>query len=208
MQPCLDFFYFLGSTYTYLAVSRAEQLADRHGVVLRWRPFSVRTIMREQNNVPFAGKPTKLKYMWRDVQRRALHYGMPFDSPPRYPVDADELANRVATVAAIEGWCPAFTKAAYGLWFQENKDPGEVAHLSEILSRIGKAPAEVIARANSQAVRDQYDSETDVARNLGIFGSPTFAVGAEIFWGDDRLEDAIEWLAQKTMRPRGEPPAM
>jgi 2-hydroxychromene-2-carboxylate isomerase len=194
MQKHLDFFYFVGSTYTYLAVSRAERLANRGNVVLRWRPFSVRTIMHEQNNIPFASKPVKLKYMWRDLERRAHRHGVPFDSPPtKYPIDADELANRVATVAAIEDWCPVFTKAAYIAWFVENKDPGEVDHLSEILLRIGQTPTDVIARANSQSVRDKYDSETDIARTLGIFGSPTFVCGTEIFWGDDRLEDAIDW---------------
>jgi 2-hydroxychromene-2-carboxylate isomerase len=82
---------------------------------------------------------------------------------------------------------------AYAAWFLENKDPGEVEHLSAILRRIGQDPAAVIARANGETVRGKYASETDEARNLGIFGSPTFACGTEIFWGDDRLEEAIEW---------------
>jgi 2-hydroxychromene-2-carboxylate isomerase len=51
----------------------------------------------------------------------------------------------------------------------------------------------VISLADSQEIRNKYDSETGVAREMGIFGSPTFAVGNEIFWGDDRLEDALEW---------------
>ena len=194
MQSHLDFFYFLGSTYTYLAVNRAEEMAQRHGVSLRWRPFSVRTVMREQDNVPFANKPAKLKYMWRDIERRAQRHGIPFTSPStHYPIDRDELANRVATLAAMEGWCPLFTKAAYATWFLENKDPGEIENLSAILLRIGREPAAVIERANGDAVRRQYAAETDEARNLGIFGSPTFVCGAEIFWGDDRLEEAVEW---------------
>ncbi|NML17821.1 2-hydroxychromene-2-carboxylate isomerase [Azohydromonas caseinilytica] len=194
MRNHLDFFYFLGSTYTYLAVNRAEDIAARHNVILRWRPFSVRTLMREQNNIPFANKPAKLKYMWRDIERRALRHGVPFKAASsHYPIDADELANRVATLAAMEGWCPVFTQAAYATWFLENKDPGEIENLSAILLRIGQDPAAVIARANGDAVRGKYVSETGEARKLGIFGSPTFACGTEIFWGDDRLEEAIEW---------------
>src|SRR4029453_11269367 len=123
MGKQLDFFYFLGSTYTYLAVNRAEELAARENVVLRWRPFSVRSIMLEQNNRPFVGKPVKLAYMWRDLERRAHRHGVPFNSIPNYPNDADELANRVATLAAHEGWCAQFAKAAYATWFMENKDP-------------------------------------------------------------------------------------
>ena len=193
MQKQLDFFLFLGSTYTYLAVNRAEALAAQAGIALRWRPFSVRSIMIEQNNRPFVGKPVKLAYMWRDLERRAQRHGIPFKSIPDYPNDADQLANRVATLAAIEGWCPAFTKASYRMWFLENKDPGKPEHATLLLEQLGRNPSDVIARADSSEIRDRYAAETEVARALGIFGSPSFVHDAEIFWGDDRLEDAIEW---------------
>jgi 2-hydroxychromene-2-carboxylate isomerase len=71
--------------------------------------------------------------------------------------------------------------------------PGDPEHLDSILATLGKDPEAVVSLANSQEIRDRYDSETSVARSMGIFGSPTFAVGDEIFWGDDRLEDALEW---------------
>lgn len=193
MERRLDFFLFLGSTYTYLAVNRAEEVARRENVALTWRPFSVRSIMREQDNRPFAGKPAKIAYMWRDIERRARRHGIPFASVPNYPIDADELANRVATVAALEGWCAQFAKAAYANWFIENRDPGRIENLSGILQRMDRNPDEVIARASSQQIRDRYAAETELARSLGIFGSPTFACGSEIFWGDDRLEDALDW---------------
>jgi 2-hydroxychromene-2-carboxylate isomerase len=130
MKPCLDFFLFLGSTYTYLAANRADKIAAAAGVTLNWRPFSVRSIMREQDNRPFVGKPNKLRYMWRDIERRARRHGIPFRSIPPYPIDADELANRVATVAAIDGWCPNFFRVSLATWFIENKDPGEVENMS------------------------------------------------------------------------------
>lgn len=193
MGKYLDFFCFLGSTYTYLAVNRADEVAARANISLRWRPFSVRSIMVEQNNRPFVGKPVKLAYMLRDLERRAHRHGIPFVSIPDYPNDADELANRVATLAALEGWCPQFAKAAYATWFMENKDPGKIEHLSEVLRRIDRNPSEIIDRANSPEIRAKYATETELARSMGVFGSPTFACGSEIFWGDDRLEDAIEW---------------
>lgn len=193
MLKNLDFFLSLASTYTYLSVNRAEELATSAGVVLRWRPFGVRTIMTEQNNRPFAGKPVKLAYMWRDLERRARRHGIPFASIPQYPVDADGLANRVATVAALEGWCPEFAKASYEAWFLEGHDPGGVENLSKALLRTGRDPGAIIARANSPDIHEKFAGETDVARALGIFGSPTFVCGNELFWGDDRLEDAIDW---------------
>ena len=193
MSKQLDFFFFLGSTYTYLAVNRAEEVAARHGVTLRWRPFSVRSIMVEQNNRPFVGKPGKLAYMWRDLERRAVRHGIAFATAPCYPIDTDELANRVATLAAMQGWGAEFTRAAYAKWFLENTDPGAAGPLADILRQLGRDPDAVIAQANGQEVRDQYAAETEVARSMAIFGSPTFACGTEIFWGDDRLEDALDW---------------
>jgi 2-hydroxychromene-2-carboxylate isomerase len=194
----LDFFYFIGSTYTHLAVHRAQDAAERAGVALVWRPFSVRTLMREQNNIPFAGKPVKAAYMWRDLERRAKRLGVPFTQPPPYPIDAQELANRVATLAAGEGWCPAFTRAAYAAWFLAGEDPGAPASLRRILAALGKDADAVLAQADGAEVRARYAAQTDRARALGIFGSPTFACGEEIFWGDDRLEDALDWcLAQR-----------
>lgn len=193
MSRSLDFFFFIGSTYTYLTVSRIAALASREGVAVRWRPFSVRTIMAEQNNIPFRDKPAKASYMWRDIERRAGRHGVPFRSIPPYPVDPDELANRVAVVASLEGWCPEYATAVFRAWFLEHKVPGDLQHLPALLAGLGHDPEATIARANTEGIRDRYAAETQVARALGIFGSPTFVSGGEIFWGDDRLEDALDW---------------
>jgi 2-hydroxychromene-2-carboxylate isomerase len=193
MSSRMDFYFFIGSTYSYLSVNRAEALAAQAGVELVWRPFSVRTLMREQNNIPFAGKPVKMKYMWRDLERRAARFGVPFDGVPPYPIDPSELANHVATLAAGEGWCREFTQAAYRKWFLEKRDPGEAANLREILTALGRDAEQCIARASDESVRQRYSAATERARQLGVFGSPTFAVGEEIFWGDDRLDDALAW---------------
>jgi 2-hydroxychromene-2-carboxylate isomerase len=188
-----DFFYFIGSTYTYLTVMRIEALAAKQKISVTWRPFNVRSIMIEQNNIPFRGKPVKMKYMWRDIERRATLHHIPFNGPPVYPVDPDDLAGRVAILAAEQGWCPEYTKATYRAWFMDNKMPGDPAHLDDLLQKLGKAPAPIVAEANSERIRARYAAETDVARELGIFGSPTFARGQELFWGDDRLEEALTW---------------
>lgn len=193
MPKTLDFFYFIGSTYTYLSVMRAAEVADRAGVNLNWRPFSVRTLMREQENIPFSTKPVKLRYMWRDVERRAARHGLPWAEIPKYPIDAGELANRVATLAVMEGWCPEFTRAAYRAWFLDGRDPGEGEALANVLLGLGKDPQAVMAAADAPPVRAKYLAETDFARQLGLFGSPSFICGSEIFWGDDRLEDALDW---------------
>ena len=154
MAKNLDLYCFLGSTYTYLTVNRVESLVRRQGISLTWRPFSVRSIMIEQDNRPFVGTPVKLAYMWRDVERRAMRHGIPFKGIPDYPNDPEELATRVAFVAAKEGWCPDFAKAAYASWFLENKDPGDVDNLLPLLAGLRKNAHDVIATANGNDVRN------------------------------------------------------
>src|SRR3954453_12806490 len=118
MNEPLDFFLFLGSTYTYLAVNRADQAAAAHGVTLRWQPFSARSIMLEQNNRPFVGKPVKLAYMWRDVERRARQFCIPIRVPAPYPLKEMALANQIAFLGAEEGWCSQYAVSTYRQWFQ------------------------------------------------------------------------------------------
>lgn len=193
MSATIDFFFMFGSTYTYLTIMRIEKVAAKAGIALKWRPFNVREIMVEMDNVPFRTKPVKLRYMWRDIERRAGRYGLPFDAPPSYPIEGAELVNRVGLVAVDQGWCPEFGKAAYRAWFMDDEPLGDPKRLGKILLELNKDPEEVLTLANSERFHTKFDDETDVARKLGIFGSPTFVVDQEIFWGDDRLEDAIAW---------------
>ena len=191
----VDLFFFVGSLYSAFAVMRADAAARAAGVELRWRPFNVRAIMLEQDNLP-RKKPVKMQYTWRDVERRAQRYGLEFKPGVPLPVDPDYLGNRVAVVAAQEGWCAEYSKRVFRDWFAEHKAPGDPSRLEEQLRSLERDAGAVIARANSQEIRDLYDAETDAARKLGIFGAPTFVVGSEIFWGDDRLDDALEWAGK------------
>lgn len=196
MAGTLDCFFSFGSTYTCLTVMRSGTVAGAADVTVRWRPFSVRTIMREQNNIPFRDKPIKTRYMWRDIERRAMRHGIAFPGPPHYPNDGDPIANRLGIIAADEGWCPAFAKAIYRNWFPENKDPGDRDNLRSMLLHLGKDAASLLDRAASNEIQQRYVAQTGVARQGGIFGSPTCMVGDEMFWGDDRLDEALDWCTR------------
>ena len=110
----IDFWFSTGSTYTYLAVSRLDAVATAEGVRFNWKPFSVRAIMREQNNSPFAGKPVKMGYMWRDIERRAAGYGLPVKVPAPYPLKEFDLANRLAVLPPKAGARPIRRAIAAG----------------------------------------------------------------------------------------------
>jgi 2-hydroxychromene-2-carboxylate isomerase len=162
-------------------------------VAFRWRPFSVRTIMKEMDNIP-ATKPVKMAYTWRDVERRAALYGFPFRARPPYPLKNFDLANRIAVVGARGGWCAGYVRAAYRRWFQDGHEAGSEPNVTDSLRETRQDPQRVVELAQSAATGEAFEAATDEARRLGIFGAPTFAVGGEIFWGDDRLDDAIGWL--------------
>ena len=83
--PTIEFWFSIGSTYTYLTAMRLEEVAKSSGVEVLWRPFSVRAVMIEQKNIPFMGKPVKMAYMWRDIERRAEAYGFPARVPAALP---------------------------------------------------------------------------------------------------------------------------
>ncbi len=191
-MPQIDFFYFFGSAYSYLSVMRIDNLAAEAGVEVHWRPFSVRDLMTEMG-YSLRTQPTKMAYFWRDIERRAYLHGIPYKKPPIWPTDPDQLANRVGVVAAQQGWCPEYTRASFRAWFLDGHALGSEESLSAVLTSLGKDPQAIIDLASTPEIRDQYRGETDAARQLGVFGSPTFAVGQEIFWGDDRLEEALAW---------------
>ena len=201
MSGPIDFWFSIGSTYTYLTVMRIEGVARRSDLSFRWRPFDVRAVMLAMDNIPFSTKPIKARYMWRDLERRASLYGVPWSSIPPYPLKHLTFANRVALIGTKEGWCADYVRAAYRRWFGKGCDVSVDPDLSGSLRDIGQDPKRVLALAASDEWKMSLKTETDAASALGIFGAPTFAVGEEIFWGDDRLDDAIAWRRHGTLTP-------
>ena len=172
---------------------RLLEYAKENGVDFDWRPFNVRKIMIEQKNIPFKDKPVKSDYMWRDIGRRAEMYGLTASLPAPYPLEELALANQIALLGRQEGWGQDYTVEAYRLWFEEGHLAGSEPNVSESLKLIGQDVDRVLEKAQSFEIADGLAAETDVARDVGVFGSPTFVVNEEVFWGDDRLDDAVSW---------------
>jgi 2-hydroxychromene-2-carboxylate isomerase len=189
----IDFWFTMGSTYSFLSVMRLAEVERSTGITFRWRPFHLLVILQEMKHIPFADKPVKSAYMWRDIERRAAMYGIPAQLPAPYPAKQSVMANLVATVGMREGWGADFVRAAYRRWFQLGQETGSQPNVSGSLRDIEQNPARVLALAGSEEAKEALALETDTAKELGVFGSPTFAVDRELFWGDDRLKDAISW---------------
>ncbi|MBP2236988.1 2-hydroxychromene-2-carboxylate isomerase [Sinorhizobium kostiense] len=193
MSAPLDFWFSIGSPYTFLAVMRLPEIAERAEVEVRWRPFDARAIQAEAKDVPFADRPLKAAYMWRDIERRSARFGLTIRLPIPYPLAEIEQANRVAALAASEGWCPAYTIATYRHWFVDREPAGSDPNLSASIKEAGHDPARVLEQANAKDCIEALETATGEAKEIGIFGSPSFVADGELFWGQDRLEDAIEW---------------
>ena len=190
----IEFWFSIGSTYTYLSVTRLKEVEQKFEVKFSWQPFSVRKIMLEMDNVPFPPtKQVKADYMWRDIKRRAQGYGFEAKVPAPYPLNEFDLANRIAVIGMQEGWCSEYVIATYRRWFVAGLEPGSEPNVSESLREIDQDPERVLELADNDNIHKAYLSQTEQAQSKNIFGSPSFIVDGELFWGDDRLEDAVNW---------------
>jgi 2-hydroxychromene-2-carboxylate isomerase len=194
MEPTLEFWFEFASTYSYPAAARIEDVARQAGVAVAWRPFLLGPIFGRQgwNDSPFNIYPVKGRYMWRDLERICVRLGVPFRHPSQFPRNG-LLAARVACDNAAEPWLPAFVRGVYRANFAEDRDIAERATVADVLTALGLPAAEVLERAQGAPAKERLREQTDEAIRRGVFGAPTFIVGDELFWGNDRLEDAVAW---------------
>jgi 2-hydroxychromene-2-carboxylate isomerase len=190
----IDLWITMGSTYTYLTVMRLGGIEAATGARFRLRPFNLRAIFDAAGYFPFPAGSSKTAYMWRDIERRAAAYGIPIRVPAPYPARNSTLTNLITLLGLEEGWGREFAVAAYRRWFQVGQEPGTDEHVTASLRDVGQDPQRVLALVHGEHIQRLWDTETDRAREVGVFGSPTYVVGGrELFWGDDRLEDAVSW---------------
>ncbi|MBB4038683.1 2-hydroxychromene-2-carboxylate isomerase [Microvirga flocculans] len=201
-QPILEFWYEFASTYSYLAAMRIEAQAKQAGVQLLWRPFLLGPIFKAQgwDTSPFNLYPAKGRYMWRDMEREAVRFGLPFYRPKTFPQNG-LLAARVALLGTDRGWTPAFTKAVYTAQFAECRDIADPQAIAGILTGLGIEAEAVLAEAQGEANKTRLRRMGDEAQSRGLFGAPTFfAEDGEMFWGNDRLEQALDWAVTQARR--------
>ena len=198
MHDGIEFWFEFASTYSYLSAMRIETVAKDAGIQVLWRPFLLGPIFKGQgwDTSPFNLYPLKGEYMWRDVERHCQSYGIPFKKPSVFPRNS-VLAARVACIAMCEGWCPEFSRAVFVANFAEDRDISSPEIIKEILKTIEKDRDGYLSRIKLPKFKALLREQTAKAMSLGIFGAPSFISRNELFWGTDRLEDAIEWYYEK-----------
>ena len=194
-MPKLEFWYEFASTYSYLSVMRIEELAARRGVEVEWKPFLLGPIFLAQGwrDTPFRLYPNKGLYMVRDMERLCAARGLTFKLSRIFPQNGLNAA-RIGLIGAREGWAPAFTREVFLRQFRDDADIAHKNVLADALRVIGQDPDDLLARIQEPAVKEALKLQTETAASFGIFGAPTFITeDNELFWGDDRLEQAVDW---------------
>lgn len=189
----LEFWFDFGSNYSYLSAMRIEALARAAGITIAWRPFLLGVIYRELGwkEPPFITQVEKGRYAWMDTQRQAKKYGIEFKMPSTFPRVAI-LPSRVALLGANEPWIADFCKNVMRQNWVLDQEINEPAQVLAALQGLVDDPNKILEEAQSETNKLKLREQTQLARDKGIFGAPTFFAGKEMFWGDDRLEDAIK----------------
>jgi len=193
-RQTIEFWFDLGSNYSYLTAMRIEELARTLGLDVAWKPFLLGPIFQSfgWESSPFVLQKQKVEYTWKDMERQAHKYGIAWKKPSTFPRRAI-LPTRVAILGMNEKWIGDFVRAMMARNFVEDKDLDSEVAVREILAAINVNADLVIAQAQSDENKQRLRQATETAANLGIFGAPMFFVGNEMFWGNDRLEDALAY---------------
>ena len=182
----IEFFYDYASTYSYLVHREVERLAEDRGAELVFRPMVLGFVFKATGNSMPAAVPAKAAYMTHDVRRWSRHYGLPFKMPSVFPVNTIR-ALRAAVAALEEAEFLAFHHGLMTGYWSQDRDIGDAEVLAAIATEAGLDGSELLRRSEDPAVKDRLRQYTDEAVSRGAFGAPTFFVGDEMFWGNDRL---------------------
>lgn len=190
----IEFWFEFASTYSYPAAHAVEAAAKARGVEVKWRSFLLGPIFAAQgwNDSPFNIYPAKGRYMWRDLARICAAQGLALKKPSQFP-RGSLLAARIACRFADAPWIGEFVRRVYSANFADDLDIGSPFVIGKILADIGQTPAPIMQAAQAQETKDAFRAQADSAVALGIVGAPSFVVDGEIFWGGDRLAQALDW---------------
>jgi 2-hydroxychromene-2-carboxylate isomerase len=194
-RPKLDFWFDFASTYSYLAAMRIGDVAEQAGVDVQWRPFLLGPIFAANGwtSSPFNLYPAKGKNMWRDMERQCGRMNLPLKRPTPFPQNS-LAAARVAVAGREAGWTAAFARALFAAEFGEGKSIADEGVLTGAVRATGADANAAMTAARSEEVKGRLKADVELAKSLGVYGAPSFITSdGELFWGNDRMEQAIDW---------------
>jgi 2-hydroxychromene-2-carboxylate isomerase len=180
------------SNYSYLSVMRIEQEARARGVSIVWRPFLLGPIFQSfgWDNSPFVLQQAKGNYVWQDMPRQCRKYGLPWQQPSQFP-RRSVLPTRIALLGEEQSWMGAYCRRIMRMNFAEDRDIDNADAVGDVLTELGLSAEQLLQEAGTDAHRQRLRDRTELAKARGIFGAPMFFVGNDMYWGNDRLDDAL-----------------
>ena len=175
---------------------RIEEAAKQVGVRIVWKPFLLGPVFRAQgwDNSPFVLQKAKGDYVWKDMARQCAKHGLPWRQPSEFPRPS-VLPLRVALLGADQPWMGDYCRAIMSLNFEQDQAIDSREAVASVLAQLNLPHEALIDEALSEAHKGRLRVQTQAAMDKGVFGAPTFFVGGEMFWGNDRLDDALAWCA-------------
>jgi 2-hydroxychromene-2-carboxylate isomerase len=187
----VDFYYGIGSRYSYLASTQIASLEAATGCSVVWRPLDSVRLLAERGRSPFEGEPRSGQYEWSyretDARRWAVLYGVPFVEPRGRLALDPELLALACTAAARLGRVQAFSRELFAAVFGGAASAVDAAECGRRARACGLDAAEFERALASPETPQQLEATLRAARQAGVFGVPSFVVGGELFWGNDRL---------------------
>lgn len=196
----IEFFFDIGSSYSYLAATQMESVAARTGVPVRWRPFLLGGVFKATGNDLPIKLPAKAKWMFHDMTLWAHHYGIPFRMPSRFPTVTLRTQRALATAERLVGPAsiPAFALALFRAYWAEQQDVSTDPVIAAAARAAGLDADAIIAGIESPESKDLLRATTDEAVRRGAFGAPAMFVGDALFWGNDRIPLLEAYLARQS----------
>ncbi len=189
MTKTVDFYFDFGSPAAYLAYTQLPKLASDTGASVVMKPMLLGGVFQATGNRPPISVPLKGSYLFQDLNRYAKHYSVPFNMNPHFPINTITLMRAASGLQShndvrFDLYCATIFKA---IWVN-SRNMNDLAVVGSVLHEAGFDGAAMLALSSLQEVKDLLKAQTQAAVDRGIFGAPTFFVGNEMFWGQDRLD--------------------
>ena len=189
MSKSVEFLFDVGSPYSYLAYRHLPSLAHAAGAHIVWTPVLLGGIFQATGNRSPVETPAKRVHLETDLQRWAREYRTYYTPNPHFPINTlvlmrGAVALQMRDEAAFERYLAVVFEGMFG----QPKNLGDPQVLAQVLAGAGFDPAELLALTQTPEVKERLKANTEHAVARGAFGAPTFFVGDQMFWGQDRLQ--------------------
>lgn len=184
----VEFFFDVGSPYSYLAYHQLPKIARARNATIAWRPMLLGGVFQATGNASPATVPAKAMYSLVDLDRWAKYFNVPIRHNPHFPINTLHLMRgAVAMQMRSDEEFHLYLSAVFSAMFEKPRNLGAPEEVAAVLSDIGIAPSLFLELIKDDKVKEKLKQNTEEAVSRGVFGAPTFFVGKNMYWGQDRL---------------------